>query len=124
MDYKKDIESVLNYLNNMGYTRDRIEEELGYSPNYIGQLLAKGGNKRFFAIITKFMEEKKGGGSLSIEEITSKLIRIEAHLIVSAGTQVEILAHLTDKSVPALLRQKANEIDTAEKELRAQHGEE
>ena len=67
--------------------------------------------------------EGKGGGSLSVGDMAAKLIRIEAQQSVILGTQAEILAHLTDKSVPAVLRQKANEVKTMEEELRSELGE-
>lgn len=47
MDYKKEIEEVLNALKEAGFDRTTIEEDMGYSENYIDQTLSKGGNKKF-----------------------------------------------------------------------------
>lgn len=54
MELKKEIELILESLKNAGYDRGRIEEELGYSDNYIDQVLSKGGNKRFLRAIASF----------------------------------------------------------------------
>lgn len=48
---KQEIENELDDLKSKGYTRDKIEEELGYSENYIDQQLSKGGNNRFLNAI-------------------------------------------------------------------------
>lgn len=92
--------------------------------HYEDDIIPKRGIKIKLGEILKFdflaKEDEKPGGSLSIEDMASKLIRIEAQQSVILGTQAEILAHLTDKSVPALLRQKANEVKTMEEELRSE----
>ena len=129
---KPDIEKILFDLKRLNYDRRRIEQELDYSENYLDQILSKGGNIKVLnrlkqlqnAILYKEGKgiETKGGGSLSSEDMANKLIRIEAQQSVILGTQAEILAHLTDRSVPALLRQKANEVKTMEEELRGEHG--
>lgn len=52
MEFKKEIEVTLERLKNLGFSRDKIEEELEYSENYIDQTLARGGNKRFLKALT------------------------------------------------------------------------
>lgn len=52
MELKNEIELVLESLRSKGYDRAKIEEELGYSDNYIDQVLSKGGNKRFLRTIS------------------------------------------------------------------------
>lgn len=47
MDYKKEIEEVLLSLKEAGFDRATIEEDMGYSENYIDQTLSKGGNRKF-----------------------------------------------------------------------------
>lgn len=47
MDFKKEIEKVLDSLKEAGFDRGKIEEDMGYSVNYIDQTLSKGGNKKF-----------------------------------------------------------------------------
>jgi hypothetical protein len=47
MELKKEIESLLEKLKEVGYSRGRIEKELKYSDNYIDQILSKGGNPTF-----------------------------------------------------------------------------
>ena len=46
MNFKKEIENLLNALKNLGYDRRKIEQELGYGENYIDQALSRGGNKK------------------------------------------------------------------------------
>lgn len=41
MDIKKEIETILDQLKNAGIDRSKIEEDLGYSPNYITQILSR-----------------------------------------------------------------------------------
>lgn len=52
MELKNEIELVLESLKSKGYDRTKIEEDLGYSDNYIDQVLSKGGNKRFLRAIS------------------------------------------------------------------------
>lgn len=67
MNFKKDIETLLERLKNKGYTRGEIETELGYAENYIDQALSKGGNRRFLnalgnldkRLLTKAIPEKR-----------------------------------------------------------------
>jgi phage repressor protein C with HTH and peptisase S24 domain len=56
MEFKKQIESVLYALKKKGYSRSEIEAKLDYAENYIDQVLAKGGNKRFLSAITNLNE--------------------------------------------------------------------
>jgi hypothetical protein len=46
MDYKEQIQIVLKSLESIGFTRGTIEEQVGASPNWIDQVLARGGNKQ------------------------------------------------------------------------------
>ena len=56
MEFKSEIEKVLIQLKDKGYTRAEIEHELKYAENYINQVLAKGGNKRFLNAINSLNE--------------------------------------------------------------------
>jgi hypothetical protein len=56
MEFKKEIEQVLNDLKTKGYTRDEIEVELDYKANYIDQALSKGGNQKFLNRLKKLNE--------------------------------------------------------------------
>lgn len=56
MKYKKEIEKLLFDLKINNIERDKIEQELNYSENYIDQVLAKGGNKRFYTALKKYSE--------------------------------------------------------------------
>lgn len=58
MDFKPQIESLLKTLKSKGVDRGQIEEDLGYSENYIDQMLAKGGNKRFLTALQKYVLQK------------------------------------------------------------------
>src|ERR1700744_4827073 len=53
---KKAILELLQELRSMGKDRRTIETELNYSPNYIDQVLSKGGNERFFIALQRYHE--------------------------------------------------------------------
>lgn len=44
MSYKEKIKTQLNLLKDMGKSRGDVEKALGYSDNYLDQVLARGGN--------------------------------------------------------------------------------
>lgn len=56
MNYKKDIEKMLFHLKEINIERERIENDLNYSINYIDQVLSKGGNKRFYLALKKYSD--------------------------------------------------------------------
>jgi hypothetical protein len=56
MNYKKDIENLLFDLKSSGIDRSKIEHDLHYSPNYIDQVVAKGGNKRFYEALKSYSD--------------------------------------------------------------------
>lgn len=84
MDFKKDIELILNNLKNKGYSRNDIEKALNYKNNYIDQMLAKRGNKRFLKALADFeirvlqknipevIEEKPAHG-IKVENLTDSV---------------------------------------------------
>lgn len=51
MDYKKEIQKLLILLKANGYGRRKIEADFEYSAKSIDQILAKGGNSRFLALL-------------------------------------------------------------------------
>lgn len=55
MNFKPQIEKLLKTLKDKGVERGQVEEDLGYSENYIDQMLAKGGNKRFLTTLQKYV---------------------------------------------------------------------
>ncbi len=71
MSFKKPIELVLNDLKAKGYDRGEIESGLGYSENYIDQVLAKGGNQKFLNALKRFNE----GAIAKSNKETSNIIR-------------------------------------------------
>jgi len=116
-----------------GWSIEQVAQSIGYSRVHLNKAMnSADGNGEMEELLkvkhedilqnVSLGKETKGGGSLSSEDMANKLIRIEAQQSVILGTQAEILAHLTDRSVPALLRQKANEVKTMEEELRGEHG--
>ena len=48
MDYKKEIQKLLDSLKSKGFGRRAIEKQLNYSEKYIDQALAKGGNDKLY----------------------------------------------------------------------------
>lgn len=63
MEFKSQIEKLLKTLKDKGVERGKIEEDLGYSENYIDQMLAKGGNKRFLTALQKYVLQKATPGN-------------------------------------------------------------
>jgi hypothetical protein len=57
MDFKKEIESILKELKEAGIDRNRIVKDLGYSKNYIDQVLSKGGNKKFLGKLNSYAKK-------------------------------------------------------------------
>lgn len=56
VDYKKEIEKLLDLLKSVGVTRGKIEADLDYSENYIDQILAKGGNAKFVSNLKRYSD--------------------------------------------------------------------
>lgn len=56
MDYKKEIQKLLDFLKKAGHSRADIEEKLGHSENYIDQSLARGGNIKLLRAIQLYKE--------------------------------------------------------------------
>lgn len=56
MDYKKEIEKLLNDLKSKGIDREKVEKDIGMSKNYIDQALSRGGNKSFFMKIQAYFK--------------------------------------------------------------------
>jgi predicted RNase H-like nuclease (RuvC/YqgF family) len=58
MDVKQEIELILEELKKAGFDRSTIEEELGYSKNYINQSLSRGGNPRILSALKLYAKNK------------------------------------------------------------------
>jgi hypothetical protein len=56
MGVKEEIELLLRDLKRFGKDRRTIEQDLNYSPNYIDQLLSKGGNERFYSALKRYRD--------------------------------------------------------------------
>jgi hypothetical protein len=59
MNFKKEIEKLLFNLKLSNIDRATIEKELNYAANYIDQVLAKGGNKRFYENLKRYADQKQ-----------------------------------------------------------------
>ena len=59
MDSKNSMILLLKSLEDDGYDRARIEKELDYSPNYIGQQLSKGGNDKIVKALQRLLQKAK-----------------------------------------------------------------
>lgn len=114
MDFKPQIETLLKTLKDKGVDRSQIEEDLGYSENYIDQMLAKGGNKRFLSTLEKYVLQKatppppgENGQKVILDlSVLLEMIKsaqsengrlldvIDANLTTLASTQQIILAHV------------------------------
>lgn len=90
MDYKKEILKLLEILSNNGLTKPDIEKRLGYSPNYIGQIVSKGGNERVYKSLQKLLHNAKPDNSPIPTEIT-QLVNSNAILAESNKKLVDML---------------------------------
>jgi hypothetical protein len=61
MDYRKEMETLLNYLKKLKHSRRMIEKALGYTPNYLDQALSKGGNEKVLNQLKSYKERVEGG---------------------------------------------------------------
>lgn len=124
MNYKKDIETILNSLKNYGYDRTRIEKEANYSENYIDQQLSKGGNKRFVNSLKQFRDrilQKTTSSGNEVNEDHVPVVNLQTliiqqnKLIVSMNRQSEtanaILQRLTDNVEGKIAQIDTNLID-------------
>lgn len=59
MDYKKELQKLVDTLDAKGVGRDKIEKDLRYSENYIDKVLSKGGNSRVYLKVKTYLEEKQ-----------------------------------------------------------------
>lgn len=59
MDFKQESERLLELLRIEGVDRRKIEKDLGYSENYIDQVLSKGSNKKFVTTLSTYYNNKK-----------------------------------------------------------------
>jgi hypothetical protein len=59
MDYKKELQKLIDALDAKGVTREKVEKDLRYSENYIDKVLSKGGNSRAYNKIKTYLEEKQ-----------------------------------------------------------------
>jgi len=84
MNYKKEIQSLLDELKAGGYTRAKIEQDLNYSDKYITQQLAKGGNERLLLALRRYRnnipahkvaKSNPGGDLQSQDDYMNKYIR-------------------------------------------------
>jgi hypothetical protein len=51
MNYKEEIQKILDRLAKSGIERGQIEEDFAYAENFIDQTLSRGGNKKFLAAL-------------------------------------------------------------------------
>jgi uncharacterized protein with von Willebrand factor type A (vWA) domain len=58
-NYKEEIEKILETLDAKGIKRGKIEKDLGYSENYIDQVLSKGGNRKILKKLKTYLDEKQ-----------------------------------------------------------------
>lgn len=56
MDYKKEIQNLLEFLKKLGHSRNEIETKLGLASNSITQTLSRNGSERMYREILLFKE--------------------------------------------------------------------
>lgn len=91
MEIKKETERLLSDLKNLGIGRKEIEEEFGYSPNYISQALSKGGNEKLLLNLKKMLQNARPGSKPSLPgdalNRERALIKVLFHRVVKLEAQ-------------------------------------
>lgn len=59
MDFNETMLSLLKSLEEYGFDKEKIENELDYSPNYIGQQISKGGNETIVKSLQRLLQKAK-----------------------------------------------------------------
>lgn len=122
MNYKEEIEKLLNLLKAHGYGRRKIEADFEYRPKSIDQILAKNGNPKFLAALkiycravlpkTIYNEEspKPPIKAVQAKGIEGRIDKIEASLLTDRINQEGLLGFVTELLYRDCLREaKGNE---------------
>ena len=72
MNYKLEIENIVKSLEKRGFKRSEIEEGVHRSPNWIDQVLARGGNAKAFNLLNEFSKTAIAKGNNNVPRITSE----------------------------------------------------
>lgn len=108
MDYKKEILKLLEILKSEGIDRDKIEEGIGAAPNYLDQVLSRGGNKTAYNKIKIFTENiLQKTTPVTITEpgvILEALIRIESMIGTNSSYIAEIYGKLVEQPATKILK--------------------
>ena len=86
MNFKKDILTVLDSLKKKGIDRSAVEAELGYSANYIDQILSKGGNKVVLRRLNELLQKDIANATVDAGKQISE--NIDEILELKAGVEV------------------------------------
>ncbi len=88
MDYKKQLESLLNDLNAAGVSRGEIEQKYEYAENYLDQALSNKANKKIVAAVAFYKEfillQKSISGDLILADPAAmEKIRFTANVLAN-----------------------------------------
>lgn len=106
MNYKEEIQKLLNSLKELGFDRRHIEKELDYRAEYLDQILAKGGNKKIVSRLERYYLEKSKDESIlkkiseagkEIGELKAKCLELEAKFNVLIPAFANLSAGFQEK---------------------------
>lgn len=104
MNYKEEMQKLLLSLKELGYDRRSIEKDLDYHYGYIDKILSKGGNKKIFQRLEKYLVEKSNTNEVVVEKIGEAGKEISDLRIKSLETQeifnvlIPAITHLSAES--------------------------
>ncbi len=87
MDLKEKIEKLLLNLKKLGFDRRIIEQDLGYSANYIDRTFSKGGTIKFLNALEKYYQDK------TKSEKGDALYNTNEERIIALEIQIQVLLH-------------------------------
>lgn len=98
MESKKETDKLLSDLKKAGWGRKEIEEEFGYTPNYIAQALSRGGNPKLLQNLQKLLKRVKAEGGFEEYDLGIAIKKIAATTDVMLSAVAELLASATGQT--------------------------
>lgn len=110
MDFKQEIELILEKLKKVGKDRRSIEKDLNYSKNYINQNLSRGGNKKILSALKLYEQNMLQNAMYNTQDQQPSMVNADPVEYKAEGKG------LTEKEalINALLEEKDRAIKKAE----------
>ena len=107
MDVKQKIESILEELKKAGISRSKVEEDLGYSPNYITQSLSREGepNLRILRALELYLQNLSYKSQIQTSVVNADSIEYEVRKKWEIKTEA-LINEVLEKSDQELKKSK------------------